>query len=73
MGPSGPAAGPPGSAGGVDAAVLQLGRGPSDCRHRDMWRGPAGARALLQAGRGQLGAQRRLRRQSRHTGTGERS
>jgi len=60
MGPSGAAAGPPGLAGGADAAVLQLGRGPPDHRHRDLWPGPAGPRTLLQAGRSQLGAQRRL-------------
>jgi len=72
MGPSGAAAGPPGLAGSADTALLQLGRRPPDHRHRDLWRGFAGPRALLQAGRSQLGAQRRLRGQSRHTGTGER-
>jgi len=56
MGPSGAAAGPSGLAGGADAAVLQLGRGPPNHRHRHLWRGPAGPRALLQAGRSQLGA-----------------
>jgi len=58
VGPCGAAAGPPGMAGGADAAVLQLGRGPPDHGHRDLWPGPAGPRTLLQAGRSQLGAQR---------------
>lgn len=71
MGPSGAAASSPGLAGGADATVLQLGRGPPDHRHRDLWPGPAGPRTLLQAGRSQLGTQRRLRGQPRHTGTGK--
>lgn len=56
--------------GGAHAAVLQLGRGPSDHRHRDLRRGRPGRRALLQTRRCQLRAQRRLRGQPRHTRTG---
>lgn len=50
------AAGPSGPARGAHAAVLQLGPAPPDHRHRDVRRGTAGPRALLQAGRRQLRA-----------------
>lgn len=60
-----------GPARGAHAALLQPGRGPPDHGHGHVRRGHARPGTVLQAGRRQLRAERRLRGQPRHTGTGQ--
>lgn len=62
-----------GPAGNTHAAVFQLSRGSPDHGYSHLRPGTAGPWTLLQVGRGQFRAERRLRRKPRHTGTGERS
>lgn len=60
-----------GPARGAHATLLQPGRGPPDHGHGHVRRGHARPGTVLQAGRRQLRAERRLRGQPRHTGTGQ--
>lgn len=73
-GAAGPASGTASATGparGAHAALLQPGRGPPDHGHGHVRRGHARPGTVLQAGRRQLRAERRLRGQPRHTGTGQ--